>query len=120
MFLVGTLRTRALIALALALGAPAAGADEVPAAPAGEAVPVAPAAPTDVAARVSRLVDDLKDRERRKQARTEILALGHAATPTLVSRMRDPDFTVRWEMANIQGTLRDPQAVPGLVDNVLR
>ena len=66
------------------------------------------------------LVDGLADPARMSQARAEILALGHDATPILVTRYQDPSFTVRWQMVDIAGELRDLRAVPALVDRILR
>jgi hypothetical protein len=34
--------------------------------------------------------------------------------------MRDPDFMIRWELANLQGDVRDERALPALGENVLR
>lgn len=107
-----------------ALGPPPK-ARKPPSAPApASSVPVdgptgTPEADTELAARINALVDQLPDTKTRNAARAGILAIGKDATPTLLTRFNDPDFTIRWEMANIQGDLRDDRAVTALVDNVL-
>lgn len=65
------------------------------------------------------LVAQLADEAARNEARARIIAIGKDATPYLVMRMKDSDFTIRWELANVQGDIRDPRAVPALVENVL-
>jgi HEAT repeat protein len=65
------------------------------------------------------LVARLLDKKARNEARKAIVAMGTEATPYLMTRMKDKDFTIRWEMANILGSLEDPRAVPALVENVL-
>jgi HEAT repeat protein len=70
-------------------------------------------------ARVNALIEALKEPNRRAAARAEIRKIGRDATPALLKRMRDPDFTVRWEMANVQGDIHDERAIPALVDNVI-
>ena len=69
--------------------------------------------------RVNTLIDKLKNNSDRQAARDEILAIGKAATPAMLERMKDPDFTVRWEMVNIQGYMRDEVAVEAVVERVV-
>ena len=69
--------------------------------------------------RVNTLIDKLKNNPDRQAARDEILAIGKAATPAMLKRMKDPDFTVRWEMVNIQGYMRDEAAVESVVERVV-
>jgi HEAT repeat protein len=76
-------------------------------------VPKAPR--TDVEA----LIERLKNPDDRTAAREAIVALGAEATPTLLRHARDEDGTVRWEFANIAGTVRDARCVEPLVENVL-
>jgi HEAT repeat protein/predicted esterase len=70
--------------------------------------------------RVTSLVEKLKSKESRQAARDEIIAIGKTSTPAMLKRMKDSNFTVRWEMVNIQGYMRDESAIEGLVDRVLR
>jgi HEAT repeat protein len=73
-----------------------------------------------LAAKVNALVDRLAGtRAQRDAARRQIVALGRSATPVLVTRTRDKEFNVRWEMANIQGDVHDPRAIPAIVESVL-
>jgi len=81
--------------------------------------PQLPPLPEDKQERVEFLVEKLGDRELRNPARKEIIRMGKDATPVLLEHMKDPDFTTRWEMANVQGDIRDDRAVPALVENVL-
>jgi len=99
-----------LVAFALIVAAPARPATPQPAA----------SVDADLRARVHALVDLLSQPDRRSEARAAIVALGREATPYLLERMRDPVFTIRWEMANVQGDIRDERARPALVDNVVR
>ena len=69
--------------------------------------------------RVNTLIDKLKNNPDRQAARDEILAIGKAATPAMLKRMKDPDFTVRWEMVNIQGYMRDEAAVESVVERIV-
>jgi len=69
--------------------------------------------------RVNTLIDKLKNKSDRQAARDEILAIGRAATPAMLKRMKDPDFTVRWEMVNIQGYMRDKAAIERVVERVV-
>jgi|GEM_PF-851491 len=69
--------------------------------------------------RVNTLIDKLKNKSDRQAARDEILAIGKAATPAMLKRMKDPDFTVRWEMVNIQGYMRDEAAVESVVERIV-
>jgi len=74
----------------------------------------------EYAAKVNKLVDRLAGpRSQRDAAREDIIALGRAATPVLVTRTRDAEFNVRWEMANIQGDVQDPRMIPAIVESVL-
>ena len=90
-----------------------------PASAADAAVPT-PQEPDPFVLHVNALVDALADRETLPGARADILALGRDATPTLLTRYKDPRFTVRWEMVDIAVELRDPRAIPAVVDRVLR
>ena len=69
--------------------------------------------------RVDSLIEKLKTKGDREAARDEILAMGKATTPAMLARMKDPDFTVRWEMVNIQGYMRDEKAMDALVERIL-
>ena len=64
---------------------------------------------------VARLTDDAA----RPEARARIIAIGKDATPYLITRMKDSEFMIRWEMVNVQGDIQDPAAVPAIVDAVL-
>lgn len=61
----------------------------------------------------------LVGKSERDEARAAIVARGRAATPELLLGFSSPEFTIRWEVANILGMTRDPAAVPALVDRVL-
>lgn len=85
----------------------------------GQEVPV----PADAAALIDRL--DLKTGDRaemkaaRKQARDDLIAMGSPAVPALVARMHDPSFTIRWEMVNILGYIKDRRGTDPLIARVL-
>ena len=70
--------------------------------------------------RVNTLIEKLKNKPDRQASRDEILAIGKAATPAMLKRMKDPDFTVRWEMVNIQGYMRDEAAIEAVVERVVK
>ena len=61
----------------------------------------------------------LVSRDERRAARAEIIALGSTMTEALVSYLDSTEFTLRWEVANILGTTRDPSGVDALVGAVL-
>jgi HEAT repeat protein len=68
----------------------------------------------------SLLVDVARGGEGRKQARARLIALGPAATETLLAHMRSPERDVRWEIANVLVYTRDPNALDALVEAVLQ
>jgi HEAT repeat protein len=72
-----------------------------------------------LAAAIDALVPRILDRDQRESARAELAALGAEAATPLVDRMDHESSAVRWELANVQGSRRDPEAVPALVGNAL-
>ncbi|MDP7741055.1 MAG: HEAT repeat domain-containing protein [Lentisphaeria bacterium] len=69
--------------------------------------------------RVNTLINKLGNEPDRQASRDQILAIGKAATPAMLKRMKDPEFTVRWEMVNIQGYMRDEAAIEAVVERVV-
>ena len=55
----------------------------------------------------------------RKAARDVLIGRGADVIPELVKRMDDADFTVRWEMVNICGYIRDHAAIEPLAREIL-
>lgn len=84
---------------------------------------VATVPPTPEEVRVAAEIDDILPRildgEAREAARAELAALGAEAARPLADRMDHESSPVRWELANLQGSRRDPEAVPALVHNAL-
>ena len=95
------------------------------AAPAPAAEPVEPpaAAATDPARDpiFQALIDELVHRDRRLQneARKRLAASGPEATPALVSRLRDPNDKLRWEIVTVFGRSLDPAALEPLARAVV-
>jgi len=113
-----------------ALPPPAPGAALPPPAPAptAEAVPgwrdaakegIQPS--TAQADRIEVLVPILAsgDNDARKSARDELIEMGAYAVPNLVSHLEDPDMTIRWEMVNILGYIRDPRSIGPLIERTI-
>ena len=68
----------------------------------------------------NQLVQELKKgSEERKEAREQLINRGREVTDELLRHFDSPDFTVRWEVANILGILQDPKGVKPLVNHVL-
>jgi hypothetical protein len=67
---------------------------------------------------IKSLIDCLRspDATSRTRARLQLVAMGSAATPSLITLLKDPNQHVRWEGAKALGGLADPQAVPALID----
>ena len=101
----------------------AAGAESQtqPATAAVAPTPVAAEPRTDpeVAAHVESLIRDLRYPARRAEVRTALKEIGRPATPVLLKHAGDADYQVRWEIANAQGDIHDPRAIPQLVEFVL-
>ena len=49
----------------------------------------------------------------------QLIAMGRGATGELIAHFTSPEFTIRWEIANILGSTRDPDAADALVDRIL-
>ena len=108
------------VVLLAALAAVAPAAKKRPqTAPAAKTEASPPATTPEIAARVEGLVTELRHPARRPQARAALKEVGPAATPILLRHADDPDYQLRWEIANAQGDLRDPRAIPQLVEYVL-
>jgi HEAT repeat protein len=60
--------------------------------------------------RIGELVDQLRVPEARKEARTQLAALGADATPQLVEHLEDDDAHLRWEVVSLLGTIADERA----------
>ncbi|OGL41827.1 MAG: hypothetical protein A2161_18665 [Candidatus Schekmanbacteria bacterium RBG_13_48_7] len=71
----------------------------------------------DVASLVQQLT---KSRELRTEARKKLISLGKAATAGLISYKESSEFTIRWEIANILGSTKDPAGLDTLINFVLR
>ncbi|MFC2172634.1 HEAT repeat domain-containing protein [Acidobacteriota bacterium] len=56
----------------------------------------------------------------RKEARSQLIAMGQKATPELIKNLESSDFIIRWEIVNIFGMTKEPHAVEALVDRVLK
>src|SRR5687768_1286033 len=81
--------------------------------------PAAAPPPVSFESRTLELIELLIPQESRAQARQQLIALGTAATPVLITQGKHPDFTVRWEVVNILGEISDPAAVAFLSDKVV-
>jgi HEAT repeat protein len=68
---------------------------------------------------VNRLVEQLRNSETRRAARDALASTGPEAVDGLLPFLRDPDMTVRWEVATILGTIGDQKAAPALVLRVI-
>jgi HEAT repeat protein len=70
---------------------------------------------------VDQLVQEFtKGSEARKKAREQLTARGKEVSDDLIRYFDSSEFTIRWEVANFLGSLRDPKGVESLVDHVLR
>ena len=65
-----------------------------------------------------RLVKGLGDSnsQRRAEVREQLLGLGRAALPALLSSLQDPNPNVRWQAAKALGHLHDPETTMDLLD----
>lgn len=66
------------------------------------------------------LIDALlsKNAAEREQARTKLIALGHAALIPLLHKLNDPHEHVRWEAAKVLQGIADPAAVDALAETL--
>jgi HEAT repeat protein len=65
------------------------------------------------------LVEDLVgDRRTRGDARRKLAAHGRVAVPHLIARARDPRFPMRWEVVNLLGELKAPEAIDTLIERI--
>ncbi len=77
------------------------------------AAPIASPAPTPV----DQLISQLESEQTRTEARGQLITLGAAAVPKLLTHVRHESVMVRWELANVLGPLADSRALPALVFN---
>ncbi len=70
--------------------------------------------------RIAGLIFQLDDADglKRKQARKELVALGKASSPALITALSHPQDHVRWEAAKALQMIRDPQAASALVSTL--
>jgi HEAT repeat protein len=100
--------------------ADAHGEDSAAGASAASAEAGALAGSNDAARRVEQLLGQLTlGREPRRTARDELLSMGPSVIPLLAEHFDSPEFTVRWEIANMLGILAQPAAVEPLVEQSL-
>jgi HEAT repeat protein len=110
-----------------ARGAPVAVAPPPAATAASDAVPgwreagaEGPQATEEQAARIRELLPELASRgPARREARDEIIAMGPAAVPALITHMESPEMAVRWEMVNILGYIGDVRGIDPLLERTL-
>jgi len=63
--------------------------------------------------------DRAETKANRTRARQDLIDMGGAAVPYLVERIQDTNFTIRWEMVNILGYIKDRRATDPLIARVL-
>ncbi|OGL45830.1 MAG: hypothetical protein A2161_15160 [Candidatus Schekmanbacteria bacterium RBG_13_48_7] len=70
---------------------------------------------------VAKLVEQLLgEKDEKNEARKKLIALGPAIIPDLITHYSSPVFTIRWEVSNILGYIKDPAGIEALVDRVER
>jgi HEAT repeat protein len=57
--------------------------------------------------------------EGRQKAREELVALGAEAVPFLLSHIKDPDWSARWEAVEALGNIGDARAVDALIERLV-
>jgi|CZKF01.1.fsa_nt_gi HEAT repeat protein len=62
------------------------------------------------------LMAAFKDKDLNGYAAPGLVKMGAPAVDALVAAMKDPDADVRWEAANALGEIKDPRAVPPLLE----
>jgi HEAT repeat protein len=62
------------------------------------------------------LMTAFKDNDLNGYAAPGLVKMGAPAVDALVAAMKDPDADVRWEAANALGEIKDPRAVPSLIE----
>jgi HEAT repeat protein len=63
--------------------------------------------------------DRAETKANRSRARQDLIDMGGAAVPYLIERIQDPNFTIRWEMVNILGYIKDRRGTDPLIARVL-
>jgi bilin biosynthesis protein len=105
--------------LAITLGLVLAGCHTSPSS--STATPVATPAPVAIPVRTpaAELIDQTADASLREMARKELVGRGAEIVPDLIAKRSHPDSHVRWEIANLLGTIADARGKETLVLFVL-